>query len=143
MLRRLLMAGLVLAAGTANAQFQQQRQDDLGIMSAPSSGTSSTPGTVPIQQTTPLSIPQVQSPTITNNPDYPRQPIFVPSPSFPLPGQGQVLQQQQGVHLPGQARPQAPAQPRQSATEQRGRGAFTAPGVTRELTGERSEFQDF
>src|SRR6266705_1714295 len=95
------------------------------------------------QQTAPLQIPPTQSPVITNNPDYPRQPIFVPSPSFPLPGQGQVLQQQQGVHLPGQARPQAPAQPRQSATEQRGRGAFTAPGVTRELTGERSEFQDF
>jgi protein involved in polysaccharide export with SLBB domain len=135
MLRRLLMAGLVLAAGTATAQFQQQRQDDLGLISTPPTGTAGVTGG---PQTNPLQIPPTPSPVITNNPNYPYQ----------LPGQ---LQQPQVAPTPGQARPQAPAQPRQSATEQprqsateqRGRGAFTAPGVTRELTGERNEFQDF
>ena len=78
MLRRLLMAELVFlafAAGTATAQFQQQRQDDLGVISAPPTGTA---GVTSGRQTTPLQIPQTQSPVITNNPDYPRQPIFVP-----------------------------------------------------------------
>ncbi|HXM80327.1 MAG TPA: SLBB domain-containing protein [Burkholderiales bacterium] len=135
MMRRLFCAGLVLlgSATAAFAQYTQQRQDDLGT----------SPGmNAPVQQVSPLQTPAVQPPTITNNPDYSRQPIFVPSP-------GQL--QQQGTPTPGQARPQAPGQPRQSATEQprqsateqRGRGAFTAPGVTRELTGERNEFQDF
>src|SRR5205807_5975475 len=145
MMRRVLCAGLVLlgSATAAFAQLGQQQQEDLGIMSAPPTGTAGVTGA---QQTAPLQIPPTQSPVITNNPTYPTQPLGVPSPYSPyqLPGQ---LQQQQGVAAPGQARPQtpapAPAQPRQSATEQRGRGAFTAPGVTRELTGERSEFQDF
>ena len=143
MMRRLLCAGLVLlgSATATFAQLGQQRQEDLGIMSAPPTGTAGVTGG---QQTAPLQIPPTQSPVITNNPTYPTQPLGVPSPYSPhqLPGQ---LQQQQGVAAPGQARPQAPApaQPRQSATEQRGRGAFTAPGVTRELTAERSEFQDF
>ena len=150
MLRRLsrYAAGLGVAmalASPATAQYpqQQQRTDDLGIMSAPSSGTAA-PGSAPIQGAQPLSIPQTQSPTITNNPDYPRQPIFAPSPYFtPFPGQvpGQFPQQ-----LPQTRTPQQPtATPQTPATEQRGRGAFTAPGVTRDLTTavERNEFQDF
>src|SRR5439155_17056281 len=63
MLRRLLMAGLVLAAGTASAQFQQQRQDDLGVISTPPTGTAGVTGG---PQTTPLQIPPTQSPVITN-----------------------------------------------------------------------------
>src|SRR5207302_6438147 len=130
MIRRLVCAGLVLIASAAASFAQvQQRQDDLGVITSPPTGTAGVTGG---PQTNPLQIPPTQSPVITNNPNYPTQPSVVPSPSFPyqLPGQ---LRQQQGA--PGQARPQAPAQPRQSATEQRGRGAFTAPGVTRELTG--------
>ena len=130
-----------LACSSAIAQYpqQQQRQDDLGIMSTPQSGQQTSPGmNAPIQQVSPLQTAPVQSPTITNNPDYPRQPIFVPIPQQ-FPGQFQQQQQQQ----PGQTRQQPPAQPRQSASEQRGRGAFTAPGVTREITNERNEFQDF
>jgi polysaccharide biosynthesis/export protein len=139
-----VLGALLLVAPIAFSQGgQQQRQDDLGIMSAPSAQTGA-PGNVPIQGTQPLPIPQVQSPTITNNPDYPRQPIFVPSPYFPqVPGQfpqmapGQAPQQAG----PGQARQQMP---RQSTTEQRGRGVFTAPGVTQDLAQfERNEFQDF
>src|SRR4051812_45908244 len=149
--RRLLLSTLVLLAsigGPSLAQYQQQqRQDDLGIMSSPQSGQQSSPSMGgQVQQVNPLQTPQVQSPTITNNPDYPRQPIFVPSPYFPyqqFPGQqfqGQLPQQggrQQGANQnPGQT----PAQP---GSEQRGRGAFTAPGVTRDLSLERNEFQDF
>jgi protein involved in polysaccharide export with SLBB domain len=130
-------------ASPATAQLpQQQRTDDIGIMSAPSSATA-TPGTAPIQGAQPLPIPQVQSPTITNNPDYPRQPIFIPSPYFtPFPGvvPGQIPQQQLQ-----RTQPQPPtAGPQTPATEQRGRGAFTAPGITRYLTvQDRNEFQDF
>src|SRR5262249_30733754 len=117
----------VTACSAAFAQFQQQRQDELGIMSAPSQ-----PGIGGTVQASPSPTPSVQTPTITNNPDYPRQPIFVPAPIV-VP---QLPQQQ--------ARPQqAPAGPRTSASEQRGRGAFTAPGVTREVTNERNEFQDY
>ena len=134
-----------LACSAALAQFQQQRQDDLGIMSAPQSGQQTTPGmNAPVQQVSPLQTAPVQSPTITNNPDYPRQPIFVPTPygmpQVPPQYQQQLQQLQQQQQL--QTR-QAPSQPRTSAVEQRGRGAFTAPGVTREVTGERNEFQDF
>jgi protein involved in polysaccharide export with SLBB domain len=124
---------------SAAAQLpQQQRTDDLGIMSAPATATS-TPGSA-IQGTQPLPIPQVQSPTITNNPDYPRQPIFGPTPySTPFPSvvPGPLLQQQ----LQTRTQPQPPQSP---AAEQHGRGTFTAPGVTRDLTvQERNEFQDF
>jgi protein involved in polysaccharide export with SLBB domain len=121
----------VMACGTAFAQFQSQRQDDLGIMSAPSQTGSGM--NAPVQQVSPLPTAPVQAPTITNNPDYPRQPIFVPAP-YTAP---QLQQQPQGRQQ------QAPAGPRTSASEQRGRGAFTAPGVTREVTNERNEFQDF
>jgi polysaccharide biosynthesis/export protein len=121
---------------------QQQRQDDLGIMSAPSSQTGTPGGATTIQGVQPTPLPQTQSPIITNNPDFPRQPIFIPSPYFPqppgqIPQPGQMPQQA----VPGQARQQAP---RQSTTEQRGRGIFTAPGVTQDLSQlERNEFQDF
>src|SRR6185503_9362716 len=94
MLRRLLRyaAGVGVALALVNplcAQMQQQqRQDDLGIMSTPQSGQQAAPGTAPIQQINPLQTAPVQSPTITNNPDYPRQPIFVPAPYMtPFPGQ--------------------------------------------------------
>jgi protein involved in polysaccharide export with SLBB domain len=142
MIRRLVCAGLVvLTSATVSLAQVQQRQDDLGVISTPPSGTAGVTGG---PQTNPLQIPPTQSPVITNNPNYPTQPSVVPSPYIPyqMPGQPQ---QQQGAPTAGQARPQAPApaQPRQSTTEQRGRGAFTAPGVTRELTGERNEFQDF
>src|SRR5574341_2479483 len=112
MLRRLsrYAAALGVAMALASSVFaqysQQQRTDDLGNISVPSSAQ-------------PLGMPQVQSPTITNNPDYPRQPYVTPFPGQ-LPPQ---LQQQQQPH-PRTTPPQAPA------SEQRGRGAFTAPGVT-------------
>src|SRR5262245_16554915 len=119
MLRRLsryaAAFGVALAlASPVFAQYpQQQKTDELGLPSAPSTAQ-------------PLSIPQVQSPTITNNPDYPRQPIS--------PGQ---------VAPPQQAQPRV-TPPQTPASEQRGRGAFTAPGVTRDLSlAERNEFQDF
>src|SRR5262245_32411079 len=142
MLRRLsryaAVFGVEIAlAGAALAQVSQQRTDDLGIMSAPSS-TTQTPGGAPIQGAQPLPIPQVQSPTITNNPDYPRQPIFVPAPYVtPFPGQLPPQFQQQG-------QPRGPVTPQTPSAEQRGRGAFTTPGVTRDLSLiERNEFQDF
>src|SRR5262245_21398947 len=131
MLRRLsryaATFGVAMAlASAAFAQYQQQqRTDDLGIMSAPSS-TTSAPGGVPIQGAQPLTIPQVQSPTITNNPEYPRQPIIVPSP-YVTPFPGQLPQPQQG-------QPRGPTAPQTPSAEQRGRGAFTAPGVTRDLS---------
>src|SRR5688500_4190912 len=107
--------GVVMAfACPVAAQYQQQqRTDDLGNMSAPLSGSAG-----PIQGAQPLPIPQTQSPTITNNPDYPRQPIFTPSPYVtPVPGQ-----------FPQQASPQTrtpqTTSPQTPASEQRGRGAF-------------------
>src|SRR3954465_9311922 len=105
--RRLLLSTLVLLASTggpSHAQYQQQqRQDDLGIMSSPQSGQQSSPSMGgQVQQVNPLQTPQVQSPTITNNPDYPRQPIFVPSPYLPYQQfPGQIPQQggrQQGIN---------------------------------------------
>jgi protein involved in polysaccharide export with SLBB domain len=123
----------------AVAQYQPQRVDDLGIMSAPQSGQAGPGLNAPAQQVSPLTTPPVQTPTITNNPEYPRQPIFVPTPYFtPAPGQvpGQLPQQQ--TRTPSSAAPQIPA------SEQRGRGVFTAPGVTRDVSLiERNEFQDF
>src|SRR6185503_20471088 len=92
MLRCLLrfVAGAGVALALVNplwAQMPQQRTDDLGIMSTPQ-GQQSGPATAPIQQINPLQTAPVQSPTITNNPDYPRQPIFVPAPYMtPFPGQ--------------------------------------------------------
>jgi polysaccharide biosynthesis/export protein len=138
MVSRILFAGAVLlSASFSFAQMGQQRQDDLGIMSAPQQSGQQPGMNAPIQGVSPLQSTPVQSPTITNNPDYPRQPIFVPSPYFaPLPGQ-----------VPGQAQPQQPGQarslqaPGQAPTEQRGRGAFTAPGVTQDRSVERNEFQ--
>ena len=64
MLRRLLMAGLVLlgSASASFGQYTQQRQEDLGIMPVPSTGGA--PGAAPIQQTTPL--PTTTAPTIVN-----------------------------------------------------------------------------
>jgi protein involved in polysaccharide export with SLBB domain len=129
--RRLLLSTLILLASTGGpslAQYQQQqRQDDLGIMSSPQPGQQGSPSMGgQVQQVNPLQTPQVQSPTITNNPDYPRQPLFAPSPYFPyqqIPGQ---LPQQAGQRQQGASQP---------AIEQRGRGA----GVTLE----RNEFQDF
>ena len=107
-----------LAWGAAFAQFdpQSQQQNELGMASPP------------LQQAAPLPTLPVQPPTITNNPDYLRQPALTPQ-------QLQQLRQLQAV-------PQ-PARPRSSATEQRGRGAFTAPGETREIAGEHNQFQDF
>jgi polysaccharide biosynthesis/export protein len=141
MVRQILLAGAVLlsASGSYGQMGQQQRQDDLGIMSSPQSGQSQSGMNAPIQSVSPLQSAPVQSPTITNNPDYPRQPIFVPSPYFaPMPGQfpGQVPGQAQ---QPGQ--PRALQAPGQAPTEQRGRGAFTAPGVTQDRSIERNEFQ--
>ena len=119
----------VAACGAALAQSQSQRQDEL---SAPQPGQAPMMN-APVQPVSPLPASPVQAPTITNNPDYPRQPIFVPTPVVTP-----QLQQQ-----PQSRQQQSPAQPRTSASEQRGRGAFTAPGVTREVTNERNEFQDF
>src|SRR6266404_336067 len=119
----------VAACGAALAQSQSQRQDEL---SAPQPGQAPMMN-APVQPVSPLPAAPVQAPTITNNPDYPRQPIFVPTPVVTP-----QLQQQ-----PQSRQQQSPAQPRTSASEQRGRGAFTAPGVTREVTNERNEFQDF
>jgi polysaccharide biosynthesis/export protein len=140
MVRQILLAGAVLLSASASfAQMGQQRQDDLGIMSSPQQSGQQSGMNAPIQSVSPLQSAPVQSPTITNNPDYPRQPIFVPSPYFsPLPGQfpAQVPGQAQ---QPGQARSlQAPSQ---APSEQRGRGAFTAPGVTQDRSIERNEFQ--
>src|SRR5438132_2211949 len=66
MLRSLLMAGLVLLgfATASFGQYTQQRQDDPGIMSVPSTGTAGAPGAAPSQQTTP--IPTTTAPTIVN-----------------------------------------------------------------------------
>jgi polysaccharide biosynthesis/export protein len=130
MLHRLLSAiAALLFATVAHAQIGgPQRQDDLGIMSTPSSnfGATSVPGA-------PLPLAPTQSPTITNNPEYPRQPIFVPTPYFgPTPSTGQ--QQSQG-------QPRAPLSTGQSPTEVRGRGAFTTAGVTQDRSVERNEFQ--
>src|SRR5262245_37524024 len=125
MFRRILFAGAVLlSASVSQAQLgQQQRQDDLGIMSSPQGGQLSVPSSMnaPIQQVSPLQTAPVQSPTITNNPDYPRQPIFVPTPYVtPYPqfmGQfpGQLPQM-----LPGQLPGQIPGQPLQPGQQQRG-----------------------
>jgi polysaccharide biosynthesis/export protein len=141
LLRDAAALGVAMAfANPVTAQYQQQhRTDDLGIMSAPSSGSAGPGGAIPGAQAVP--IPQVQSPTITNNPEYPRQQIFLPSPyGMPSPGQvpGQFPQQTPHTRAPQNVNPQTPA------SEQRGRGAFTAPGVTRDLTAiERNDFQDF
>ena len=58
MLRRLLCAALVMLgfATSSLAQFGSQRQDDLGIMSVPSSSGAS-PSSGQIQRTQPLPIP--------------------------------------------------------------------------------------
>ena len=142
MFRRILFAGAVLlSASVSFAQMGQQRQDDLGIMSSPQSGQQPVRMNAPIQQVSPLQTAPVQSPTITNNPDYPRQPIFVPSPllraapgTMTVPGKPRAgaatARQQRALQAPGQA-----------PTEQRGRGAFTAPGVTQDRSVERNEFQ--
>src|SRR5262245_20050549 len=96
MFRRILLAGAVaLSASLSHAQYGQQRQDDLGIMSTQQGGQLSAPNSMnaPIQQISPLQTAPVQSPTITNNPDYPRTPIIYPTPFYgPLPGQfpGQI-----------------------------------------------------
>jgi protein involved in polysaccharide export with SLBB domain len=150
MLHRIALAALALCFhAAALAQFQQQRQDDLGILSAPQTSQQGSPAMgAPVQQVNPLQTPPVQSPTITNNPEYPRQPIFFPSPYYPYQtGPGQIPPQfqqqlQQGRQGAGQSgATQGAIQP---SGEQRGRGAFTAPGVTRDLsTLERNEFQDF
>src|SRR5258708_13198135 len=158
---RFLLAGFVLAASatSVSGQYnQQQRQDDLGIMSTPQSGQQS-PSTTsgPVQQVSPLQTTPVHAPTITNNPDYPRNPIFVPTPYHPYqqyPGQfpqGQFpgqqfpqgqFPQQQGGQLRQQQGGQT-QQPLQPGSEQRGRGTFTAPGVTRHLSIQRQQFQEF
>src|SRR5262245_45911352 len=131
MVRHTLFAGAILLSATAAFAQGQQRQDDLGIMSMPQQGSSSSMN-APVQQVAPLQTAPVQSPTITNNPDYPRQPIFVPSPFYsPFPGQfqGQFPGPTPGQTQPAQARTQQPGQtPGQAPSEQRGRGAFTAPG---------------
>src|SRR5688572_8724857 len=138
MVRRILFAGAVLLSATVSfAQMGgQQRQDDLGIMSTQGGQQGQSGMNAPIQQVNPLQTAPVYSPTITNNPDYPRQPIFIPTPFSPFPGQ----------QSPGQAQQLSPQQralqaPGQAPTEQRGRGAFTAPGVTQDRSIERSEFQ--
>lgn len=115
-----------LACSAAFAQFQPQQQNPQGDL-----------GSMPLQPVAPLATTPVQPPTITNNPEYLRQPMAVPARAGSLtPAQQQQLQQLQ-------SRQRQPAQPRQSATEQRGLGTFTPPGVTREVSGERNEFQDF
>jgi polysaccharide biosynthesis/export protein len=122
MFRRLLLAGaMTLFATTSLAQMGgQQRQDDIGIMSTQQSGQQSSMN-AQIQQVNPLQSSPVQSPTITNNPDFPRQPIFGPGMSSPFPGQSQTPGQ---LQTPGQR-----AVP--GLTEQRAR----APGS------DRNEFQ--
>jgi protein involved in polysaccharide export with SLBB domain len=93
----LVLTGLLLvAAAPSFAQFgQQQRQDDLGIMSVPSTA-GGTPGSGPIQQTTPVPIPPVQSPAIINAPQV-------------QPNIQQLLQQQQRQQAqPAPARAPAP-----------------------------------
>ena len=131
LLRYAAACSVVLAVVRPVDAQMQQRTDELGGSStmAPQPSQLSAP-----VQAAPLPTAPVQSPTITNNPNFPQQPIFVPTPFSP-----QIQPQQQG----GQARQQEAPQPRRSATEERGRGAFTAPGVTREVTNERNEFQDF
>jgi polysaccharide export outer membrane protein len=131
MLRSLgrLAAAFGIAAALASTAFAQQQPRPEELSTTPQT----IPGTVaPVQSVSPLPSAPVQAPTITNNPDYPRQPISVPTPS----GAPQLQQ-------PRARQQQAPVQPRTSASEQRGRGAFTPPGVTREVTNERNEFQDF
>src|SRR6267143_2163345 len=85
MLRRLLMAGLVLlgSASASFGQYTQQRQDDPGVVSVP--------------PTAPLQIPATQSPVITN-PALPTQ-QQVP--------QLQQLQQQQRQQAQPAAKPAA------------------------------------
>jgi len=65
MIRRSICAGVVLLASAtaALAQFQQQRQDDLGVISTPPTGTAGVTGG---PQTTPLQVPSTRSPVITN-----------------------------------------------------------------------------
>ena len=132
-------------------------------MSTQQSGSQQSPSgmNAPIQQVAPLQTAPVQAPTITNNPDYPRQPIFLPAPYYgpypqfmgqqPYPGQfpgqfapqipgqipGQLTSQQRSLQqIPGQ-----PSAPNQASIEQRGRGVFTTPGVTQDRSQERNEFQ--
>src|SRR5262245_25268469 len=103
----------VAACTAVYAQYQSQRQDELGTMPAPASGINA-----PVQSASPLPTTPVQTPTITNNPDYARQPILLPAP-YAVPQTPGQLQQ------PQSRQQQAPAGPRTSASEQRGRGAFT------------------
>ncbi len=75
LIHRFLLAGLVLAASTTLAfgQYGQQRQDDLGIMSAPSGQQSSPAMGAPVQQVSPLQTLPVQSPAIINSGQPPTQ----------------------------------------------------------------------
>jgi protein involved in polysaccharide export with SLBB domain len=159
MIYRALLFALAFAAGFAvQAQTGQRQQDDIGIMSAPS-GSSGQGMNAPIQQVQPLPIAPVQSPTITNNPNYPTAPMtgyspyyypFMPQLQFPGQQQQQMQQGPAGTRLQQQIQLQqqqqqqqqgdAPAQP---GFQQRGRGVFTAPGITQDLTVDRNEFQEF
>ena len=119
-----------LACNAAFAQYELQQQSSPGTI------------TVPMQPVNPPQTAPVQPPTITNNPEYLRQPVVVPTAAGAT-LTPQQLQQYQQYQQQLQAPQQQPAQPRTSATELRGRGAFTAPGVTREVGGEHNDFQDF
>ena len=81
MMLRALLFSAVLLAGLAHAQTGQRQQDDIGIMSAPS-GSSGQGMNAPVQQVQPLPIAPVQSPTITNNPNYPTAPMSGYSPYY-------------------------------------------------------------
>ncbi|HEX7249629.1 MAG TPA: hypothetical protein VF262_04490, partial [Burkholderiales bacterium] len=61
MLRRIALAALALCFhAAALAQFQQQRQDDLGILSAPQTSQQGSPAMgAPVQQVNPLQTPPV------------------------------------------------------------------------------------
>src|SRR3954469_14673823 len=121
MFRRFLLAGAITPSPTtalAQRGQPQQKQDEFGNTSAPGQVNQS-----------PINAPMtpVQSPTITNNPEYARQPASAPFYAQPA-----------GAAQAPQRAPQAPSQ---TPTEQRGRGAFTAPGVTQDRSSERNEFQ--
>jgi polysaccharide export outer membrane protein len=93
MVSRILLAGAVLLSTSASfAQMGQQRPEDLGGMSTPSSSSSSGIGTGSVGPS-PLPIPQTQGPTIISAPQQPG-----------LQGQQlqqlQQLQRQQAQQLP-------------------------------------------
>jgi len=121
MIRRLLCAGLLLGfAITSFGQYgQQQRQDDLGIMSGSRSGSSDATGTGQIPQTIPLQIPSTQTPTIVNQGQPTQQQI-------------QQLQQLQQLQQPQRQQEQSQRQQLQPVVK-----------PVAEPNYQRNEFQEF